>query len=371
MNYLVIHTECILFYSKLQCKESWAPKNWCFWIVVLEKTLESPLDIKEIQPVHPKRNQSWIFIRRTDVEAETPVLWLPQELTHWKRPWCWERLKAGGEGVDRGWDGQMASLTQWTWVWVNSGSWWLTGRPGVLQSKRLPRVKHDWVTDWIETPVWTLFPLPLFFFLVCLFACFKLKITVLYCEFVQAVVTITMIQTVLFFVFIPSFVWPFFQGGCVQGLFCANLARYWDVTWPRESQPSQSFWSTAACDGCHMRLVLKGSVSRRERETNLIRFGKKSLRMALNAETGRIQWDFAMTLIHGIPSLRLLSWYSYFPCSTSLNFLHAQIILSFFFCICKLCQGTGLFDHFWPTNVAISNHSTNICDAVRPNAVVS
>ena len=61
----------------LDCKESWAQKNWCFWTVVLEKTLESPLDCKEIQPVHPKGNQSWIFIGRTDVEAETPVFWPP------------------------------------------------------------------------------------------------------------------------------------------------------------------------------------------------------------------------------------------------------------------------------------------------------
>ena len=71
-------------------------KNWCFWTVVLEKTLESPLDSKEIQPVNPKGNQSWIFIRRTDVEDETPIPWW-EELTHWKRPWFWERLKTGGE----------------------------------------------------------------------------------------------------------------------------------------------------------------------------------------------------------------------------------------------------------------------------------
>ena len=83
---------------ELDYKEGWAPKNWCFWIVVLEKTLESPLDCKEIQPVHPKGNQSWIFIRRTDVEAETPIFW-PPDL---KRPWCWERLRAGEEGDDRG-----------------------------------------------------------------------------------------------------------------------------------------------------------------------------------------------------------------------------------------------------------------------------
>ena len=69
-----------------------------------------------------------------------------EELTHWKRPWCWERLGAGEEGDDRGWDGWMASLTQWTWVWVNSGSWWWTGRPGVLRFTGSQRVGHDWAT---------------------------------------------------------------------------------------------------------------------------------------------------------------------------------------------------------------------------------
>ena len=69
------------------------------------------------------------------------------ELTHLKRPWCWERLRAGGEGDDRGWDGWMASQTQWTWVWVNSGSWWWTGRLGMLWSMGLQRVRHDWVTE--------------------------------------------------------------------------------------------------------------------------------------------------------------------------------------------------------------------------------
>ena len=69
------------------------------------------------------------------------------KLTHLKRPWCWERLKAGGEGDDRGWDGWMASPTRWTWVWVGSGSWWWTGKPGVLQSMGLQRVRHDWMTE--------------------------------------------------------------------------------------------------------------------------------------------------------------------------------------------------------------------------------
>ena len=116
-------------------KESWEPKNRCCWTVVLEKTLESPLDCKEIRSVHHKGNLSWLFIGRTDAEAEAPVLW-PHvaKMTHWKRLWCWERLKAGGERDNRGWDGWIASLTQWTWVWVGSRRWWWTGRPGMLQS---------------------------------------------------------------------------------------------------------------------------------------------------------------------------------------------------------------------------------------------
>ena len=91
-------------------------KNWCYWTVVLDKTLESPLDCRKIKPVNPKGNQSWIFIGRT--EAEALCSW-GKEPTHWKRPWCWERLKAGGGGSDQGWDDWMASITQWTWVWAN------------------------------------------------------------------------------------------------------------------------------------------------------------------------------------------------------------------------------------------------------------
>ena len=68
-------------------------------------------------------------------------------LTNWKRHWCWERLRAGGEGDDRGWASWMASPTQWTWVWANSGSWWWTGRPGVLRFVGLQRVGHDWATE--------------------------------------------------------------------------------------------------------------------------------------------------------------------------------------------------------------------------------
>ena len=138
-------------------KESWTQKNWCVWTVVLEKTLESPLDCKEIQPVHPKGDQSWVFIWRTDAETETPntfATWC-EELTHLKRPGCWERLRTGREGDDRGWGGWMASPTQWTWVWVDSDSWWWTGRPGVLQFMGLQRLGHDWTTElnWTESVI--------------------------------------------------------------------------------------------------------------------------------------------------------------------------------------------------------------------------
>ena len=117
---------------ELDLKEGWVPKNWCFRTVVLDKPLESPLDSKEIKLVKRKSilNIHWKDWSRS---SNTLATWC-KEPTHWKRPWYWERLKAGGEGDDRGQDGWMASPTQWTWVWINSGSWWWTGRPGVLQS---------------------------------------------------------------------------------------------------------------------------------------------------------------------------------------------------------------------------------------------
>ena len=269
----------------IRCKSLTTKKSERFPTVVLEKTLESLLDGKEIKPVNPKGNQPWIFIGGTDVEVKAPILWPTgakswligkelilgriegrrmgwqrmrwfdgiinlmnmsliklweivkdrkpwhaafhevaksrtwlsdwkttticilftntaprgnqidlaskganmtfwhrnesylyhinhclfhwrdwcwswnsntlatscEELTHWKRPWCWERLRAGGEGGDRGWDGWMASPTRWTWVWVDSGSWWWTGRLGMLQFMGSQRVRYDWateLTDW-------------------------------------------------------------------------------------------------------------------------------------------------------------------------------------------------------------------------------
>ena len=123
-------------------KESWA-QNWCFWTVVL-KTLESPLDCKEIQPDHPKGDQSWVFIGRIHVEAETPVLW-PPDVKSWfigKDP---DAGKDWGQEEKGTTEDEMASLTQWAWVWVGSGSWWWTGGPGMLQFMGLQRVGHDWV----------------------------------------------------------------------------------------------------------------------------------------------------------------------------------------------------------------------------------
>ena len=116
---------------QLDHKEGWAPKNRSFSTVVL-KTLESPLDCKEIQPVNPKGNQ---FIENTNAEAETPILWPPDAKT-WlirKDPDAEKDWRREEKGTDRGGDGWMASLTQWTWVWVSSRKWWWTGKPGVLQ----------------------------------------------------------------------------------------------------------------------------------------------------------------------------------------------------------------------------------------------
>ena len=109
---------------ELDYKESWEPKNWCFWTVVLEKTLEGPLNCKEIQSIlkeiSPGYSLEGLMLK---LKLQYLATWC-KELTHWKRPWCWERLRAGGEGDDRGWDGWMVSLTRRTWVWVSFRSWW-------------------------------------------------------------------------------------------------------------------------------------------------------------------------------------------------------------------------------------------------------
>ena len=116
-------------------------KLWC-WRRLLRVTWTARKSnqsiLKEISP----RRKDW----RWSWGSNTLATWC-EELTHWKRPWCWKRLKAVGEGDDRGWDGWMASPTRWTWVWTSSGSWWWTGKPGVLQYIGSRRVGHDWVTE--------------------------------------------------------------------------------------------------------------------------------------------------------------------------------------------------------------------------------
>ena len=124
----------------------WALKNWSFWTVVLEKTLESPLDCKEIKPVNLKGHQSWIFIRKTDAEA--PIFW-PPDAKNWligkdpdaREDWRQEE-KWMTEDKMVGWHHQFDGR-----VWASSGSWWWTGKPGVLQSMGSQRVRHDWATE--------------------------------------------------------------------------------------------------------------------------------------------------------------------------------------------------------------------------------
>ena len=133
---------------ELDCEESWAPKNWWFWTVVLGKTLESPLDFKEIQPVHPKGDQSWVFHWRTDAKAEAIILWLP----HAKSWLIGKDCDAG-----RAWGQEEKGTTKdemagWHHLlngheWVNCGSWWCTGRPSVLRFVGSQRVGHDWATE--------------------------------------------------------------------------------------------------------------------------------------------------------------------------------------------------------------------------------
>ena len=136
---------------ELDYKESWGPKNRCFWTVELEKTLESLLDCKEIKPVNPKGNQSWIFIGRTDTEAEAPILWPPnvKDRLIGKDPDAgkdWRQEEKGTEDEMVGWHHRLKGHE-----FEQALGWWWTGKPGVLQSMGLQRIGLDWVTelDWI------------------------------------------------------------------------------------------------------------------------------------------------------------------------------------------------------------------------------
>ena len=132
--------------------ESWTVKkaelkNWCLWIVALEEDSWESLGLQGDQT-----NQSWrkstlnIYWKDWYWSSNSLAIWC-EEPTHWKRPWCWERVKAGGEEGDKIWDDWMVALTQWTWVWASSGKWCRTGKSGMLQSMGSQRVEHDWATE--------------------------------------------------------------------------------------------------------------------------------------------------------------------------------------------------------------------------------
>ena len=132
---------------ELDYKESWIPKNWCFELLCWKRLLRVPWTVRRsnqsiLKEISPEYSLDWCWSWSSNTLAT-----YCEELTHWKRPWWWERLKAG-EGDDRGWDGRMASPTWWRWVWVSCGSWWWTGKPGVLQFMG----SQSWTqpSDWTE-----------------------------------------------------------------------------------------------------------------------------------------------------------------------------------------------------------------------------
>ena len=133
----------VWMWEKAECQRIDALELWC-WRRLLRVPWNARRSnqsiLKEISPGFSLEALSWSW------NSNTLATW-GEELTHLKRPWCWERLRAGREGDNRGWDVWMGSPTQWAWVWVNSEGWWWTGRPGVLQFMGLERVGHDWATE--------------------------------------------------------------------------------------------------------------------------------------------------------------------------------------------------------------------------------
>ena len=152
--------------KKAECWNVNAFELWCW------RRLESLLDCKEIKPVHPKGNQSWIFIGRSHAEAEALILW-PPDAKNWligQDPDVAKNWRQEEKGWDRGWDSWMSSPTWWTWVWAISGGWWWTGKAGVLQSMGSQRVGHNWVTE-LKWTDWSIVDLPYCISFMCTSKC--------------------------------------------------------------------------------------------------------------------------------------------------------------------------------------------------------
>ena len=131
--------------KKAECRRIDAFELWCWRRLFRVPWTARRSNQSILKEISPGCSLEGLMLK---LKSNTLATWC-EEPTHLKRPWCWERLRAGGEGDDRGWDGWMASLTWWTWVWVNSRSWWWSGRPGVLRFMGSQRVGHDWATDLI------------------------------------------------------------------------------------------------------------------------------------------------------------------------------------------------------------------------------
>ena len=150
--------KAIVFLVVMYGRESWTTKKAKWWRIdafelwCWRRLLRVPWTTRRfnqsiLKEISPEYSLEGLMLKlKLQYFGHLMATWC-EELTHLKRFWCWERLKAGGEGDDRGWDGWMASLTRWTWVWASFRSWWWTGKPGMLQSMGLQRVGHDWANE--------------------------------------------------------------------------------------------------------------------------------------------------------------------------------------------------------------------------------
>ena len=129
--------------KKAECQRTDAFELWCWRRFLRVPWMARRSNKSILKEINPEYSLEGLMLKLNSNTLATGC----KELTHWERPWCWQRLRAGGKESDRGWDGWMASATQWTWVWVNSRSWWWTGRPGMLWFMGSWRVRHNWAIE--------------------------------------------------------------------------------------------------------------------------------------------------------------------------------------------------------------------------------